>query len=69
MSKQEQVLITEEGYEGKYVALKSLLDRTVVASGNNPKVVMEQAHKKGCSEPVIFFVPEHNISLVYRNAY
>ena len=69
MSEQEQVLITKEGYEGKYVALRSLLDRTVVASGDNPKIVMEQARQKGCSEPVIFYVPEHNISLVYPNAY
>ncbi len=69
MPKNEQILITEEGYEGKYVALKSLLDRTVVASGNNPKVVMQKARKAGCNEPVIFFVPEHNISLVYRHAY
>jgi hypothetical protein len=65
MAKQEQVLMSEEGYEGKYVALRSLVDRTVVASGDNPAVVMEQAHRKGCSEPVIFYVPEHSISLVY----
>ena len=69
MSKKEQVLITDEGYEGKYVALCSPLDRTVVASGDNPKAVMEEARKAGCSEPVIFFVPEPNISLVYRHAY
>lgn len=65
MAEQEQVLITEEGYEGKYVALRSLVDRTVVASGDDPAVVMEQAHRKGCREPVIFCVPEHSISLVY----
>jgi hypothetical protein len=69
MVEREQVLITEEGYEGKYVALRSFLDRTVVASGDSPKMVMEQAHQKGCSEPVLFYVPEHNISLVYRHAY
>ena len=65
MDKQEQVLMSEEGYEGKYVALRSLVDRTVVASGDAPAIVMEQAHLKGCSEPVIFYVPEHSISLVY----
>jgi hypothetical protein len=65
MAEQEQVLMSEEGYEGKYVALRSLVDRTVVASGDSPAVVMEQAQRKGCSEPVIFYVPEHSISLVY----
>lgn len=69
MSEQKHVLIAEEGYEGKYVALRSLVDRTVVASGDNPKIVMKKARQKGCTEPVIFFVPEHNISLVYPNAY
>jgi hypothetical protein len=65
MAEKEQVLITEEGYEGKYVALRSFVDRTVVASGDNPETVMEQAHQKGCREAVLFYVPEHNISLVY----
>ncbi len=65
MSKEEQVLVTEEGYEGKYVALRSFVDRTVVACGDNPENVMEQARKAGCGEPVIFYVPEHNIILVY----
>ncbi len=65
MAEQEQVLMSEEGYEGKYVALRSLVDRTVFASGDSPEIVMEQAHRKGCSEPVIFYVPEHSISLVY----
>ena len=69
MSEQEQVLITEEGYEGKYVALRSFLDRVVVASGDNPKIVMEQARQKGCTEPVMFFVPERDISLVYWYAH
>jgi hypothetical protein len=62
MVKKDQVLITEEGYEGKYVALRSIVDRTVVASGYNPKVVMKEAHQKGCAEPLIFYVPEHTIS-------
>lgn len=69
MSEQEQVLITEEGYEGKYVALRSFLDRVVVASGDNPQIVMEQARQKGCTEPVMFFVPERDISLVYWYAH
>ncbi len=69
MADNEQVLVKEDGYEGKYVALRSLLDRTVVACGDNPEIVMKQARRKGCSEPVIFYVPEHNISLVYWHAY
>ena len=61
----KQVLITEEGYEGKYVAMRSMFDRTIIASGNDPNAVMKQAHKKGVTDPVIFFVPNHDITLVY----
>ena len=69
MAKREKVLIVEEGYEGKYVALRSAVDRRVIASGDKPEVVMEKARQAGCSEPVIFYVPEHSISLVYWDAY
>jgi hypothetical protein len=50
---------------GKYVALKSFVDKKVVASGNKPSEVAERAGKKGVKNPVIVFVPEKNISHVY----
>ena len=65
MAEQEQVLIAEEGYEGKYVALRSFLDRSVIASGNDPKIVMAQAHEQGINNPVLFFVPEQDATFVY----
>ncbi|MFH1369849.1 MAG: DUF5678 domain-containing protein [Planctomycetota bacterium] len=65
MSMRKQVLITEEGYEGKYVAMRSMSDRTIIASGDNPDAVMKQANKQGVTDPVIFFVPDHDITLVY----
>ncbi len=65
MSMPKQVLITEQGYEGKYVAMRSMSDRTIIASGNNPDDVMKHAHKQGVTDPVIFFVPSHDITLVY----
>jgi hypothetical protein len=60
-----KVLIAEKGYEGKYVAMRSMSDRTIIASGNNPDAVMKQANKQGVTDPVIFFVPNHDITLVY----
>ena len=59
------MLIAEEGYEGKYVALRLISDRTVVASGGNPETVMQEARERGVTNPVIFFVPSHDITLVY----
>lgn len=65
MSSQGQVLVGEEGYEGKYVALRSMSDRTVIASGDDPQAVMKEARERGADSPVIFFVPSHDITLVY----
>ena len=65
MGEPNQVLISEEGYEGKYVALRSISDRTVIASGNDPEAVMKAARAEGADNPVIFFVPSHDITLVY----
>jgi|WetSurMetagenome_2_1015567.scaffolds.fasta_scaffold1127154_1 hypothetical protein len=64
-AKQNHVLIPEEGYEGKGVALRSISDRTVVASGDDPETVMQMARDRGASNPVIFFVPNHDITMVY----
>jgi high-affinity K+ transport system ATPase subunit B len=61
----KQVLITKDGYEGKYVAMRSMSDRTIIASGDNPDAVMNQAHEKGITDPLIFFVPNRDITLVY----
>ncbi|MFA5555087.1 MAG: DUF5678 domain-containing protein [Phycisphaerae bacterium] len=61
----DQTLINERGYEGKYVALASFLDRAVIAFGDDPKKVVEQANKEGHNNPVIFFVPQHDMGLVY----
>lgn len=65
MGKLNQVLISEEGYEGKYVALRSMSDRTVIASGDDPETVMKEAREQGVDHPVMFFVPSHDITLVY----
>jgi high-affinity K+ transport system ATPase subunit B len=65
MGTPDQILISEEGYEGKYVALRSMSDRTVIASGDDPETVMKEAQEQGADNPVIFFVPGHDITLVY----
>jgi len=65
MSKSNQILITGKGYEGKYVALRSICNRTVIASGNDPETVMREAREQDVTNPVIFFVPSHDITLVY----
>ena len=58
-------LVTQKKYIGKYVALKSLKDNKVVASGRKPVEVVRRANKKGVSSPVIIFVPASNMTHVY----
>ena len=54
------VLFRTRKYNGKYVALKSFNENTVVASGLDPKAVISRANKKGITEPVIVYVPQEN---------
>jgi len=61
----DDVVVTEEGYEGKYVALRSLTDRKVVASGDDPAEVLEAAKQQGAASPVIVFVPESDMTFIY----
>lgn len=58
-------LVTNKRYKGKYVAMRSFKDRTVVASGLKPVEVMARAVKKGVQSPVLLFVPEKNTVNIY----
>ena len=64
-----RVLVTEQKYEGKYVALRSFTDNTIVAYGKRPHKVINKAVQKGVAEPVIVFVPKpipkHDIACIY----
>jgi len=64
--KTEFELIVDKQYQGKFVALRSLSDTTVVASGDDPSEVSSLAATKGVQEPVIFFVPEDDVSYIYK---
>ncbi len=60
-----EILVTDSRYEGKYVALRSFSDHTVLAFGDDPVGVMARARKGRTDEPVIIFIPEHDMSYVY----
>ena len=59
------VLVTDKKYNGKYVAMQSFNDKTVVASGKDPAKVMASAIKKGMVAPVLVYIPEENQVSVY----
>jgi hypothetical protein len=60
-----QTLIKESGYEGKYVALKSFEDSTVISDGITPQEAYEKAIKKGFARPVLVFVPLKDMVQIY----
>ena len=48
----------DKKYAGKWVALTSFNDKTIVSYGKSISRVFEMARKKGYKNPVIFYVPE-----------
>lgn len=62
---EKNILLKTNEYAGKYVALKSFKDRTVVAHGAIPKQVKEESSLRGHSNAVIVFVLENTVSHVY----
>jgi len=59
------VLVADSQYKGKYVAMPSFIDKTVVAAGENPSIVLRLARKLGIQDPVVFYVPEPNMTHIY----
>ncbi|MDI6756742.1 MAG: DUF5678 domain-containing protein [Endomicrobiia bacterium] len=43
----KKTLVTNDKYEGKYIALKNLDDNTIVGSGVNPQDALVDAQKQG----------------------
>jgi hypothetical protein len=61
----DNVLVKEEKYSGRYVAMKDFNDFTIVADGKDPKETMENALKRGIAEPVILYVPIKGMVQIY----
>jgi hypothetical protein len=59
-------VIKNKRYNGKYVAVKSVDDDTVVSSGDHIQEVYKKAAKKGYKAPWIVYVPKKNIVQIYN---
>lgn len=66
MENEEVKLLSDKKYEGKFVALCSPSDTTVIAYGDDPCKVSRISAKRGVEEPVIFFVPEADVKYAYQ---
>ena len=60
-----KVLIKTDRYNGRYVAMKSFEDHTVVGSGEDPQTALKEAAEKGIKDPVIVYIPEKEMVHIY----
>jgi hypothetical protein len=61
----EKVLINSDQYNGRYVALKSFDDNTIIGAGDDPETAIKEALSKGYHDPVLLYVPEKEIVHIY----
>jgi len=60
------ILLNDGGrYGGKYVALRSFLEKDVISSGNNAAEVYRDAQEQGAEDPVLFYVPAQGTIHIY----
>ena len=61
----ETVLVNTNEYNGRYVAMKSFEDHTIVGVGDDPETVLKEALSKGYNDPVLLYVPEKDVVHIY----
>ena len=60
-----QILVKDEKFSGKYVAISSMEDVKVISSGNDPAEAYEGAVKNGCADPLILYIPKKDMVQIY----
>jgi hypothetical protein len=61
----ERVLVTTDEFNGRYVAMKSVDDNTIVGVGEDPGKALREAEAKGFKNPVLLYVPERDVVHIY----
>ena len=59
------LLVPKATCGGRFVALRSFTDNTVVSSGLNAASVLRAARRKGADSPVIVFVPKREVTCLF----
>ena len=57
----ETVLVNTNEYNGRYVAMKSFEDHTIVGVGDDPETALKEAVSRGYKDPVLLYVPEKDV--------
>jgi hypothetical protein len=61
----EKLIVTTNEYDGKYVALRSFEDYTVVGAGDDPQAALDDAKAKGFEDPVIVYIEPKDTVQIY----
>lgn len=61
----EKLLVTTDEFNGRYVAMKSFDDNTVVGVGDNPEEALKDAERKGFKNTVLLYIPEKDLVHIY----
>lgn len=61
----KKVIVNNKKYVGKYVAMVSFNNKSVVASGKDPVKVKHRAEQKGVPSPVVMYVPDKDVYNVF----
>jgi len=61
----EKILVTTNEYNGRYVAMISFDDNTIVGVGDDPEKALKDAEAKGFKNPVLLYIPEEDVIHIY----
>ncbi|HYA91593.1 MAG TPA: DUF5678 domain-containing protein [Thermodesulfobacteriota bacterium] len=61
----EKILVTTDEFNGRYVAMKSVDDNTIVGVGDNPEKALREAEGKGFENPILLYIPEKDLVHIY----
>jgi hypothetical protein len=61
----EKILVTTDEFNGRYVAMKSVDDNTIVGVGDGPEIALREAEEKGFKNPILLYIPEKDLVHIY----
>lgn len=61
----EKILVITNEHNGRYVAMRSFDDNTIVGVGDDPEKALRDAEVKGFKNPVILYIPEEDVVHIY----
>jgi hypothetical protein len=61
----EKILVTTDEFDGRYVAMKSFEDNSIVGVGDDPEKALKEAGAKGFKDPVLLYIPEKDLVHIY----